>query len=71
MKIAFLAILGAVIGIALFGLTSCATIQTTVTSPDGTVTVTRTTAPDAASVAALSSTAQAFAPRAVVVHPSK
>lgn len=49
-------------------LASCATVKTTVTSPDGTVTVTETTAPDAASVAALSTTAQAFAPRAQVIR---
>lgn len=51
--------------------TGCATIETTVTSPDGTVTVTKSSAPDAASVAALSTTAQAFAPRVVVVNPAK
>lgn len=53
----------------------CATVEsrTTVTAPDGTVTVTesKTTAPDAGSVAALTTTAQAFAPRAVVVRQEK
>ena len=75
MKIAFLAILGAVIGVFVFAITSCATVETvtTVTAPDGTVTRTesKTTAPDAGSVSALSTTAQAFAPRAVIVTPGK
>ncbi len=54
---------------------SCSTVETvtTVTAPDGTVTVTqsKTTAPDAGSVTALSTTAQAFAPRAVIVNSGK
>lgn len=54
---------------------SCATtdIKTTVTAPDGTVTVTESkiTAPDAGSVAALTGVAGAFAPRAVVIHSGK
>lgn len=56
-------------------MTSCATVETrtTVTAPDGTVTVTesKTTAPDSASVAALSTTALVFAPRAVIVRQEK
>jgi hypothetical protein len=54
---------------------SCSTVETrtTVTAPDGTGTVTesKTTAPDSASVAALSTTAQVFAPRAVIVRQEK
>lgn len=75
MKTAFLLLLAIMIGLTVLGLSACATVEsvTTVTAPDGTVTVTttKTTAPDAGSVAALSVTAQAFAPRAVIVHPSK
>lgn len=55
---------------------SCATVETetTVTDPaTGLVTVTKTksTAPDQASVTALAGTAAAFAPRAVVIHSGK
>jgi hypothetical protein len=54
---------------------SCSTVETrtTVTAPDGTVTVTesKTTAPDSASVAALSTTALVFAPRSVLVRQEK
>ena len=64
-----------VIGWALLAFSSCATVETTTTTtaPDGTVTVikSKSTAPDADSVQALSSTAQAFAPRAVVINPAK
>jgi hypothetical protein len=64
-----------VLALAVLYAVSCATVETvtTVTAPDGTVTVTevKTTAPDAGSVTALSTTAQAFAPRAVIVHPAK
>lgn len=57
-------------------LAACATVETvtTVTDPaTGLVTTTRTrsSAPDSASVTALAGTAAAFAPRAVVIHPSK
>lgn len=60
----------------LWTLVSCSTVETrtTVTDPvTGLVTVTesKTTAPDSASVAALSTTAQAFAPRAVIVRQEK
>jgi len=64
-----------ILALAILYAVSCATVETvtTVTAPDGTVTVTKskTTAPDAASVTALSTTAPAFAPRAVIVHPAK
>lgn len=75
MKNAFLAFLLLIVVLAILGLTSCATVEskTTVTAPDGTVTVTesKTTAPDPASVAALGNTAMALTPRAVIVHPAK
>lgn len=69
LKLAFIWL--AILGWLLLAFTGCATIETTVTSPDGTVTVTKSSAPDAGSVAALSSTAQAFAPKAAVVTPTK
>ena len=59
----------------IFAFAGCSTVETrtTVTSPDGTVTVTesKTTAPDAGSVSALGTTALAFAPRAVIVRDEK
>jgi hypothetical protein len=42
-------------------MTSCVTTTTTVTDPDGTVTVTKTTGPDAASVEAVTIAAQIIA----------
>lgn len=76
MKAAFYILLLIVLVVAIIGLSSCSTVETktTVTDPvTGLVTVTesKTTAPDAGSVAALSTTAQAFAPRAVIIHPAK
>jgi hypothetical protein len=41
-----------------YSMTSCVTTETTVTSPDGTVTVTKTSGPDAASVNAAVEVAQ-------------
>ena len=46
-------LLGAVL-IAIASLTGCVTTETTVTAPDGTVTRTKTSGPDAASVNAAS-----------------
>jgi hypothetical protein len=65
-----------ILALAVLYAVSCSTIETktTVTDPvTGLVTVTesKTTAPDSASVTALSSTAQAFAPRAVIVNSGK
>jgi len=76
MKVAFLILLAAVLALFALGMSSCATVttKTTVTDPATglvTVTETTTTAPDGAAVTALSTTAQAFAPRAVIVHPAK
>ena len=42
------------LAVALLALNSCVTTETTVTAPDGTVTVTKTTSPDGASVTAAS-----------------
>lgn len=65
----------ALIGWLVLAFASCATTETktTVTAPDGTVTVTESkiTAPDSASVTALGNTAVLFSPRAVVVTPTK
>jgi hypothetical protein len=44
-----------------WSMTSCVTTTTTVTDPDGTVTVTKTTGPDAASVEAVTIAAQIIA----------
>lgn len=49
----------------------CATTETTVTAPDGTVTVIKSTAPVPGSIEAIAATAQQFAPKARVVREEK
>jgi hypothetical protein len=75
MKHAFFALLLLILAVTALALSSCATIETktTVTAPDGTVTVTesKTTAPDAGSMNALAGTAAAFAPGPVIIASGK